>query len=489
MILQVSFHFICNLTDDSSLLFYSNNINDLLNDVLVPKPLRVSTEGISFLLQSGVVQPPKTVYENLFILGIGDKAHITTIGNKINLDFTHEFPFFNANRLTEAEMTPNEDFILQMLAEATIRRLGANRPSFLFHSAGKDSNSIALALAEAGWQDKVTLITHKSKGDLDESVISARVAKKLGFKHQILHEIDQFDEVYKDVINDYFMNVPFPCTDNVSLAYPLYSLQMPELKGANIIDGGGNDSYMMTLPTFKQTMLLRLSKFMSSFAFMRSIIESEGRLNALLKTPAELFGMSGFSLKNAKNIYSVAEAVSPYWCTESSKRANWDMVDFKTDILTTIVAAEVHIRKVRNFADSIHATLILPFANEQVARYFATMPEGYLFNRKQLKNKLILRKILKERIGLDSDEIGKMDFSYDKLIVLQQNWAWVSAEIFNCSLWEFNGVQRIACRLKKESEGKGRNAVVAGGLLNRIFLLSIWHNKNKYMSNKEILWA
>jgi hypothetical protein len=36
------------------------------------------------------------------------------------------------------------------------------------------------------------------------------------------------------------------------------------------------------------------------------------------------------------------------------------------------------------------------------------MPEAYLFDRKLLKNKLILRKILDEHIGLDSDQIGKI---------------------------------------------------------------------------------
>ena len=74
---------------------------------------------------------------------------------------------------------PNENFILELLANATIERIDKNKPSFLFHSAGKDSNTIALSLAEAGWQNKVTLITHKSKGNADESEISSKIAKNL----------------------------------------------------------------------------------------------------------------------------------------------------------------------------------------------------------------------------------------------------------------------------------------------------------------------
>lgn len=93
------------------------------------------------------------------------------------------------------------------------------------------------------------MITHKSKGQADESEISAKIAKQLGFKHQILHEVDQLQAEHKQAINDYFVNAPFPCTHNVILAYPLYAHQLPELKGANIIDGGGDDSHMMTPPT------------------------------------------------------------------------------------------------------------------------------------------------------------------------------------------------------------------------------------------------
>ena len=54
-----------------------------------------------------------------------------------------------ANRLQPKDMQPNENLILEMLAEATLSRIDKSKPSFLFHSSGKDSNSIALALAEA----------------------------------------------------------------------------------------------------------------------------------------------------------------------------------------------------------------------------------------------------------------------------------------------------------------------------------------------------
>ena len=245
---------------DKQVLVYSTSITELFDDVRIPKPLKVLDEGISFLLQSGVVPLPKTAYQNIYILGIGDTARIATVSGKIEVTFKHEFPFMNTNQLPTDKIKPDTDLILQILAEATISRIDKSKPSFLFHSAGKDSNSIALALAEAGWQDRVTLITHKSIGMADESKISEKIAKQLGFKHQILHEVDQLQASHKQAIKEYFINAPLPCTDNVSLAYPLYVEQLPELKGSNIIDGGGNDCYMITPPTQRELRTISLSR-------------------------------------------------------------------------------------------------------------------------------------------------------------------------------------------------------------------------------------
>lgn len=466
---------------DQSTLLYSTSITELLNDARVPKPLKVSTEGLSFLLQSGVVPPPITAYQDIYILGIGDKAKVTTENSKVDIQFSHEFPFLNAKRLQADEMQPDEDLILQMLAEATISRIDESKPSFLFHSAGKDSNSIALALAEGGWQNKVTLISHKSKGKADESEISANIAKQLGFKHQVLHEVDHLQAEHKQAINDYFVNVPFPCTDNVTLAYPLYAHQLPELKGANIIDGGGNDSYMMTPPTARELKVVPLSKLTHHASFMRHFIKSESLLSPLMRTPAEWCGMSGLSFADTKNILKDAKNVYSHWKYESNLRKDWDLVDCKTSILTPVTASELHIRKARNFADSINSTLVLPFANQQVAEYFAKMPEQYLFDRKTLKNKLILRKILKDRIGLDSDALGKLGFSYDSRSIVLQNWDWMLLEMQQCHLWKQAGLEQVIARMKNRINGTGWGSGSAGRLLYRIFLLSAWFNSNKYI--------
>lgn len=469
------------LSPDKKTLLYSKNIVELLDDERVQKPLKVSHEAISFLLQSGVVPPPKSAYEDVYILGIGYTLHVKSVDDKLVLDFSYEFPFFNANREKKEQMIPDTEHILSLIADATIERIDPSKPTFLFHSAGKDSNTIALALAEAGYQDKVTLITHKSKGDKDESEISKSIAKQLGFKHKILYEVDTLEDKHKKAIDEYFVNAPFPCTDNVSLAYPLYAHQMPELRGSNVMDGGGNDVYMMTPPSNRDMKVLPFSKVTQNLGFLRNYTHSESILTPLLRTPAEWFGMSGLSFGDAKMILPNADNVYKYWKNESDKRRDWDIFDFKTDVLTTVIAAELHIRKARNFIDSIGANMILPFANEKVASYFATMSEEYLFDRKTLKNKLILRDILKDQIGLDSDAIGKMGWVYDKNGVVLNNLELIKKEILSCDYWKQDGVENVVSRFESNFNKNNRAANISKSLIYRLYLLSAWLNKNRYI--------
>ena len=157
------------------------------------------------------------------------------------------------------------------------------------------------------------------------------------------------------------------------------------------------------------------------------------------------------------------------------------MFDFKTDLLTTVVAAELHIRKFRNFTDVIGANALTPFSNETVAKYFSKMPEKYLFDRKNLKNKLILRDILKEEIGLDSDAIGKMGFVYDSRSVVLKNWEMISEEIFACDFWDKEGVKKLINRLRNSMDKKGWGARVSGRLIYRLYLISSWINKNRWI--------
>lgn len=464
-------------------LIYSDSINELLNFSEIKKSLEISDQGISFMLQSGAVPPPQTVYKNIYILSIGDTAEVKIVKNKIEVFFQHKFPFKNSERLNEKEMKPNQNYILDLILSATLLQIDHSKPSFLFHSAGKDSNAIALSLAKANMQANFTLLTYKSATYNDESELSAAISRRLGFAHRVIQESDTLSDQNKDDLVSYFTNAPFPSIDNATLALPLALESVPELRvGANVIDGGGNDVYMSMPPTSKELKILHLSQFISKAKLLRSYIRSDRALNVFLRTPAEVFATSGLSFFDSSRIFPRDKPVVNYWQTESRFHEGWDIYDFKSDILGTKIIPEVHVRKVRNFTDAFQGNAILPFTGMEIALYFSKLPENYLFDRRLLKNKLVLRKILYQQLDLDSDLIGKRGWGFNSRNFIQKNFNFLFGEIATCEIWDQAALSRFVKRLINQMGTSGYAARASERHLLRLFLISGWYNHSRYLN-------
>ncbi len=464
------------ISSDKKTLLYSKSIIALFDHDRVETPLEVTDSGISFLLQSGVVPPPNTVYKNIYIVSIGIMAVINTIQNNINISFNEEFPFLNSNRQTEFEV--NETAILELLAIATKKNLKSTQESYLFHSAGKDSNMIALAIAEAGFQKDITCITHKSKGEFDESEISKEIAKKLGFEHLILNEPAIINSTHTNAIWDYFKNIPFPCMDNIVLAYPLYTTQL-DFNNVNIIDGMGSDVFIGHVPSRKEYNRQKfsfLSKFRPYLNYPSGTIIDE-----ILSSRAEHTGIFGLSPSDSKRFFLNAVNMQNYWRDIDNQTKHLDFFDLKAFVKGAKYSPEVYTRKVRNLSDVTHSNLVLPWTDPYVATYFSTLPENILFDRKSFKNKLLLRKILKEKIDLDSDKLGKKAFEFDFYSLLLMMKQEVNNEILTCGLWDSKGISAILDRLYNISDSNSMFYRNGKYLIHRLFIISLWFNQNKYV--------
>ena len=467
-----------------SKLLYSTDIVSLLDHQLVEKPLRVSDKGLSFVLQCGVVPPPNSIYENLYIIGIGDTLHVETIDDILNIKFSKQFPFYSTDRSGDWDGQKDDKSLLQTIAEVCINRQRKGCPNFLFHSAGKDSNTIALSLAEAGLSNQYTLLSHKSKGVHDESGISKKIATKLGFKHIILRETQQLERQHYDHIDEHFRNSPFPCTDNVALAYPLYLTQLSELRAANLIDGGGNDSYMMTPLKQREHRLYKVLLALQNFTSLRRYINSESILSPMLRTIPEWYGMNGLNEGDIIKVMSNMFPVSKHWRKEFAQRGALSAMDTKTEIYSTVTISEMHIRKIRNFSDAFGSNLILPFANSSVVKHFRNISTEHLVDERRLRNKLLLRDLLNSRLGLDSDKIGKMAYTFNYDGHVEINITHIRSEILTCAFLDQHNIKKIFSRLEAASHGSGWTSRSSKRLIYRLYLICGWLNKNRWLQAK-----
>ena len=226
----------------------------------------------------------------------------------------------------------------------------------MFHSAGKDSNMIALALSKSDYKDNITLITQAYSGTAqeDESIISKRIAKDLGFKHIIVEDNFTFNEKKLD---EFFCNQPFPCLDNMSLVYSNY----PDILGKekNIIDGMGNDIYMGHISEYKE----KINQYLySKFYFLKKYLKypTISFNNFKIKTRSEFTGFYGFSELDAQKIYKDYLNINFFW-ENFDKNKYETFVNLRSKTICVFLDNEMFIRKIRNYCDINNHNIVLPF--------------------------------------------------------------------------------------------------------------------------------
>lgn len=468
------------LSIDKKNCLVSNSIEILLAHSSICKPLTVRKDSINTLLHNGAVPTPYTPYENIYRLGIGDSAVISQSGSVFEIKIEHNFPFKNEHRGNVKSY--DESKALSLLANAVQTRIYPNMKSFLFHSAGKDSNSTLLAMAGAGWQDKLTLVTHKGIHDNCESKISKEIAIKLGFKHRTLDESKMFEmnnKVIEKQVIDFATHLAIPSTDNVSLAYAYYDLLHPDMKYSNIIDSSGNDVYIGHIPPKKEFILQNFSSLTRPFRIVYDRLHGINPtiLDLLLRNKIECVGLIGINKKMTNNIFQ-HKYPQVNWITDTYQYR--DYLDFRSRLWGTHVEQSIFIQKVRNYAQVYNSNLILPWTDKEVAKYFYSLDELLLFDRKQLKNKLVLREMLKKHDIVDSDKIGKYGYKFNYHQLNLKNWEFVIREISSCAYWNAD-TKDIVNQWKEKAKQKTWSGGQAARNINRLFILSLWLNYSKWL--------
>lgn len=467
------------LPPDRKYLLYSNSAVALLNHSEVKKPLTLSPKGISFFLQSGVIPTPYTIYEEVFNLGIGDYVVIYSKNGRLEFEFFHEFPYPSFKRIKGKKA--DLDYILSLLVESIFKKIDPAKEIFLFQSVGKDSNTILLALAEAGLKNQTTALTLALPGSKkDESELASEIAKKLGFKHIKLYLPERITSIEIDILEKYFSSIPFPCADGNLLAYPMYQLQI-NFSGSNLLDGSGNDYYFGHVP---RPIEYKRQKIYPKFKFLRPLGEalpSGNTIHRLARSRCEMVGFIGITLADLLKFYPQAEPVYPYWFSEDEKRKNWDYFDLKADVWVTHAEFGNVIRKVSNFTDIFGVNLVLPWADEALADYIGSLDEFEVLDRKNFRNKLPLRRLLLERLEIDSDKIGKFSYGFPILSFLAMMKDKVKEEVLSCKLWERKGIERFW----KILEERAKKDKIWQKIYGRLFFLSAFINYSKYLSSKK----
>jgi asparagine synthase (glutamine-hydrolysing) len=239
---------------------------------------------------------------------------------------------------------------------------------------------------------------------------------------------------------------------------------------------------MYSLPSKREKLIYNLYSFNFFNETLRNTLLSESIFRPLSKTKLELFGLDGLSNYDANKIYQDFKSTDSYWKNEISKRNNLNIIESKSDIYATKVITGRMIRKLQNFCDIYESSLVMPFTSPQIKDFFDKLPLNLIYDEKSNKNKIFLREILKIKLNLDSDKIGKMGWSYDFSGIIKANLSWVKSEIIECKLWNTKQIDKLINRFLLAANSDKKYSKFSTNMIYRIFLLSLWYNHNIYLN-------
>ncbi|MBE0472458.1 MAG: hypothetical protein IBX55_23485, partial [Methyloprofundus sp.] len=92
-----------------------------------------------------------------------------------------------------------------------------------------------------------------------------------------------------------------------------------------------------------------------------------------------------------------------------------------------------------------------------------------------------LRKILKDRIGLDSDALGKLVFSFDRKSLLNNNLEYFVDDIFGNDYFDSVSTKKIVERFTGLMRNEGRKSVIASKYNYILTVAAKWLSNSRYL--------
>lgn len=463
------------LFHSSDLVVVGTSVGPILDRLTeLGRTLTLSPFGMSQLLHHGLIPPPHTEWDELWFLGIGARATLVTTPLGIKSSFERTYPFVEAN--TRETSQPSTATLLELLTAATDRQLtDAGNQGFLMMSSGKDSVSIAVALAEGGHAE-IPCITYRPHPADMENEVAADVCRTLGLEHHTF-DLPVDPAVVEEILIRFFEGSPRPCGDDAQIPYALVVGSRGLTNGA-VLDGSGSDFYMGFVPgpgaVRKHRYRIR-SEFVARA--VERVVPVDSSLNYLTRSRlATSLPGRAFRLPDTRRFYPDVVDTRPWWRSLSEETSEFSNLDIGNAVMQLFEdQAGVHL-KAHVAAQAFGIQAAFPYCDPEIADYAFDLPLGDRFDPDTGVTKILLRQMLLEAIGYDAEAVGKHYFGFEGDRFLVDHRSFVLSEIAQCTLWSSNVVPLAESWLDQLE----RRPLLYHSLLI-LFQLSGWHNHSRYV--------
>lgn len=212
----------------------------------------IDVVSIADILRNAFVYPPHTIYKDV-------KNAATGFDPAQNMHENPRFHFAYQSALAPsrplAEMVDNEALLEtyhRLLCDAVARATAGMRSPWLLQSGGKDSTSMAIALADV--RPDAACLTYLGGNEENEVASAHFVAHRLGLRHEAL--VCDPGRAY-DRYLAILPRMPLLTADFAALSYVDLATEVNLLQGDGVIDALGSDQYF-GVPLHRQDRVLAL---------------------------------------------------------------------------------------------------------------------------------------------------------------------------------------------------------------------------------------
>ncbi|WP_233842935.1 asparagine synthase-related protein [Dyella sp. 2HG41-7] len=360
----------------------------------------VDPVSIADLLRTTFVYPPHSVYRNVKVVATGFDPTQDMHGSP---QYHYEYQSAMAPSRPPSG-TVDENALLEtyhrLLCDSIARSTANMHAPWLFQSGGKDSTSMAIALAET--RPDATCLTYLGGREENEMASARFVAKQLGLRHESL--VCDPGRAY-DRYLAMLPRMPLLTADFAALSYADLATEVRERGGDGIIDGIGADEYFGTPVHSRERLLAMLARGIRvpQSLFKSSLISRSFKLCFVLST----LQMDSFERYLPGSRFSDAEVDELFgWDISASSRQR--MQPFRADLeaapskeairrISLTIVESAHLCKGMYTAKAMDLKLAYPYCDESLRDWvFHHVPDDELIGPGGV-NKVLMRKYIARR--------------------------------------------------------------------------------------------
>jgi len=369
--------------------------------------LDIANDACFYFLRYGFVPPPMTIYANLICLPVGLDA-LFDVKNR-SIHFRDNFRFVSGKSLENSK--PDLDTLKKEIHESVKKCLSISSENILMQSGGKDSTVLVQALSQFQESHKIRSVTYEAGFRDQESSVAKSISHHYGLEHQTI--TPDYGLEFSLLTKHYAMQNSILSAD---CTLPAYLNALSKFKGANVIDGLGNDMYMGYIGT-------NIEKFLGYFnlAWLQkyepskvsnSEILNYGISTIFMTSEERMFPGTKLAVSEIKNIFGLKQ--EKYFRDFISKTAkNFDIDDSKASIRARFCDYALFQTKGLQASILSNNKITFPFGEDGIFEYYFGLPKNLRYSEKKRLNKVYLRKFL-DSFEVDKTFINnKSGFRYD----------------------------------------------------------------------------